>query len=410
MSNLDSAQGTSATSVNAITPSTKTSFKFHGIGGEFFGIWIVNVLLTMVTFGIYSAWAKVRTNNYFYGNTDLGGDRFEYLAKPMQILIGRIIAVVLLITWSILSNSMPLIAISMAILFMLAVPFLAVRNARFDARMTRFRNVRFDFTGTYSGAYLNLLLKPLAAYVAVFAGGFGIGIVTKLFTDNPIVVGIAITTGIVFFFAAAIYCYAWVSAGVAQYLINGYRYGDKAFAAKLEVRQYVKIALTALGLFFAAGFLFTLLSMVFGLMGTIMELIQNGASEAALKQNTALIGMMFAGYFFMFIVSMLIAAYVQVCVRNYVFSQTRLDDDLQMVSSMKTSSFLYLVITNLLLLIVTMGMGKAWADVRIAKYFAETTAVEGDLTRLAVHDHDQQSSTAIADEVADAFDINIGIV
>ncbi|WP_076541908.1 YjgN family protein [Shewanella sp. UCD-KL21] len=403
MSQLDSStQGSTAT--------TSTPFKFHGIGSEFFGIWIVNILLTIVTLGIYSAWAKVRTNNYFYGNTELGGDRFEYLAKLMQILIGRIIAVVLLMTWSILSGIMPLVAIALGVLLMLAIPFLAVRNARFDARMTRFRNVRFDFAGSYSGAYINLLIKPLAAYLVIFAGAFGFGFAGKLISDDPVVMGVAITAGVVFFFIAAIYCYGWVSASVAQYLVNGYRYGDKAFAATLEIREYVKIAVTALGLFFGVSFAFSLVAFGLGFMGSIVELIQSGASEEALQNNAAMMGIIFAGYFGMFIVSMLIAAYVQVRVRNYVFGQTKLNDDLQVASTMKTPSYLFLVATNLLIIMFTFGLGKAWADVRMAKYLADVTAIEGDLAQFSAQDHNQESSAAIADEVADAFDINIGIV
>lgn len=45
--------------------------QFRGTAKEYFKIWIVNVLLSIVTFGIYSAWAAVRTRRYFYGNTVL---------------------------------------------------------------------------------------------------------------------------------------------------------------------------------------------------------------------------------------------------------------------------------------------------------------------------------------------------
>ena len=55
----------------------KNAFQFHGRGGEYFGIWIVNILLTIVTLGLYSPWAHVRNKHYFYGNTDLAGERFE---------------------------------------------------------------------------------------------------------------------------------------------------------------------------------------------------------------------------------------------------------------------------------------------------------------------------------------------
>jgi uncharacterized membrane protein YjgN (DUF898 family) len=35
-------------------------FEFRATGSEYFRIWIVNLLLTLVTLGVYSPWAKVR--------------------------------------------------------------------------------------------------------------------------------------------------------------------------------------------------------------------------------------------------------------------------------------------------------------------------------------------------------------
>ena len=51
--------------------STAEPLRFTGSGSEYFRIWIVNVLLTIVTLGFYSPWAKVRRLKYFYGNTYL---------------------------------------------------------------------------------------------------------------------------------------------------------------------------------------------------------------------------------------------------------------------------------------------------------------------------------------------------
>ena len=42
-----------------------------GAAGVYFRIWIVNLFFTLITFGIYSAWAKVRKKKYFYGSTRL---------------------------------------------------------------------------------------------------------------------------------------------------------------------------------------------------------------------------------------------------------------------------------------------------------------------------------------------------
>src|SRR6266513_5631580 len=69
------------------------SLRFTGQAGEYFRIWIVNICLSIVTLGIYSAWAKVRRKRYFYGNTLLGDSAFEYLADPKAILKGRIVVV-----------------------------------------------------------------------------------------------------------------------------------------------------------------------------------------------------------------------------------------------------------------------------------------------------------------------------
>ena len=89
----------------------KVPFQFHGDGTEYFRIWIVNLLLTIVTLGIYSAWAKVRSKRYFYGNTELAGDRFDYLASPIAILKGRLIAVAALVAYTLTSMFAPLASI-----------------------------------------------------------------------------------------------------------------------------------------------------------------------------------------------------------------------------------------------------------------------------------------------------------
>src|SRR6266404_7232639 len=69
--------------------------EFTAHAGEYFRIWIVNLALTIVTLGIYSAWAKVRKRRYFYGHTRIDGESFEYRANPVAILKGRLIAVAL---------------------------------------------------------------------------------------------------------------------------------------------------------------------------------------------------------------------------------------------------------------------------------------------------------------------------
>jgi hypothetical protein len=48
-------------------------------------------MLSIVTLGVYAAWAKVRTRQYFYANTRLGGHAFEYHGNPISILKGNLV-------------------------------------------------------------------------------------------------------------------------------------------------------------------------------------------------------------------------------------------------------------------------------------------------------------------------------
>lgn len=79
-----------------VVGTVRHELEFRGTGGEYFRIWIVNLALTLLTLGIYSAWAKVRKLRYFHGNTVLAGSTFGYHGDPIRILKGRAVLAVLL--------------------------------------------------------------------------------------------------------------------------------------------------------------------------------------------------------------------------------------------------------------------------------------------------------------------------
>src|SRR5690349_16157554 len=111
MNESDAGYSGLAASSATTAPRVNIPFEFRATGAEYFRIWIVNLLLTIVTLGIYSAWAKVRRMRYFYGNTILDGHGFEYHAKPLQILKGRLIIVAAYVVFFFLTESMPLIGL-----------------------------------------------------------------------------------------------------------------------------------------------------------------------------------------------------------------------------------------------------------------------------------------------------------
>lgn len=54
------------------------SFVFHGTGERYFLICVVNVLLTIITLGIYLPWTLMKCKRYLYANMEVNGQRFSY--------------------------------------------------------------------------------------------------------------------------------------------------------------------------------------------------------------------------------------------------------------------------------------------------------------------------------------------
>src|SRR5687767_2893576 len=122
--------------------------EFTGSAREYFRIWIVNLFFTLISLGVYSAWAKVRKKRYFYGSTRFDGDTFDYFASPKAILKGRIVAVALLLIYAFTSELYPDTTYVFWLVFAAALPWLLVRALSFNARNSAYRGLRFDFLAT----------------------------------------------------------------------------------------------------------------------------------------------------------------------------------------------------------------------------------------------------------------------
>ncbi|UPW19733.1 YjgN family protein [Agarivorans sp. TSD2052] len=389
-------------------------FYFNGKVGEYFGIWIVNVLLTILTLGIYSAWAKVRNKQYFYGNTELADESFEYLAKPLQILVGRIIAVVLLIAWATLPAVSEAASVILGLAFVALMPVLVVRNLRFDCRVTRYRNVRFNFSGSYGGAYMALFVLPV-----LYVLGFMLVVSAVIFVSSlisPVVAGIV---GVVVVGLGATYMYALMTTQMSRYVLNGYQWGELQFIAEIDVNAVFKVFLkvAAIGLLATlvlmlalAGIAFAAFNADFSQLGGVLMQLSQGGLQDALSSQTVILGLLAAVYLSFFLLGWFVTAYLQACLRNYQFGQTELDGQLYMNSEVKPLAFLGVMLSNMLICVFSLGLAIPLAKIRMAKFIADATSVTGDITHIATQNQVSDTKAAIADEVADAFSIEIGVI
>ena len=156
----DSPIETASAEAMAVEPTPANvvhDFEFRGTAAEYFKIWLVNTALTVLTVGIYSAWAKVRTTRYFYANTFLGGANFDYHASPVSILVSRAIVFAIIIGggyWADISDA----DLVYSLVLLIFLPWALVRGLSFNARNSSFCRVRFYFRRGYTLPYLYYFL------------------------------------------------------------------------------------------------------------------------------------------------------------------------------------------------------------------------------------------------------------
>src|SRR5215470_15846849 len=75
---------------------------FQGDGPVLFGLYVQNILLSIVTLGIYWFWGKVRIRQYLYGQVALEGGTFSYLGQGKELFIGWLKAIGLFLVGGVL--------------------------------------------------------------------------------------------------------------------------------------------------------------------------------------------------------------------------------------------------------------------------------------------------------------------
>jgi uncharacterized membrane protein YjgN (DUF898 family) len=368
------------------TGAAGQAFEFTGSGSEYFKIWIVNVLLTILTIGIYSAWAKVRRLRYFYNNTRLAGSSFDFHGSPIAILKGRLIAVALIALINV-----PYVGIVMLLLYFGALPWLLYRSIRFHLANTSYRNVRFAFLGDAAGAYKALLL-PLAVVLAaaVVSGLIGV-FVSK--TAGLALGGITLLA----FYGIGPY----LQYRMRRYYSEGARAGASAFGFHIGVGQYYAVYAVALGFLIA---LMVVGGLVFAMtVGVNVMAIATGGGGLATGQMVALAIMAAGFYLALLAVGPLLVAMLQ----NTVWSGTSLADR-RFHSALAVPNFMVTWVGLTILTVITLGLYRPFAVVALARLRVEAMSWDGQADdMIAVMREGNQR--AVGSEVADLMDVDIAL-
>jgi uncharacterized membrane protein YjgN (DUF898 family) len=339
----------------------KHQFEFTGSGWEYFKIWIVNLLLTIVTLGIYSAWAKVRSNKYFYRNTSLAGASFDYHGKPLEILIGRLIIVGFYFVYAVLTNVNPMIAIALLFLAMLFVPWLVQKSFKFKLHNSSYRGLRFKFAGSLGGAYKTFLLWPILTPLTLY-----------------------------------------LLAPFTHQRIKQYQHANSLFGqTRFSFGQ-------GAGGFYAVYALTFLMILLIGLAtgGVIFAMGLAGLSGAD-ASSVMLLGALV--YVVLILAMLLVGPFFSSRLQNLIWNGTRLGEH-QFQSTIQARKLLGLYITNFFGIIFTLGLFKPFASIRLMRYRLSCMSVvaASDLEGF-IADQSIEKVGALGEGASDVFDFDIAL-
>lgn len=382
-----------------VNPGETQRVEFSGKAGEWFGIWIVNLLLSIVTLGIYSAWAKVRTKKYFYNNTSIAGRNFDYHATGKQILIGRIIVAVGFIAFSLLS-AVPVLNIIVILGFLAALPWLIVKSLQFNARMSSFSNVRFNFIGKMGGAFMTYVLLPLGLYILV--GVVGAGGAFLAAQSGSVSLGVLTVVAVL---AVIFFALPYVDRAIKRFVINHHRLGKAAFQFDAGLSPFAKalglalawivVVLVLSGVFFGASFA------AFG----DMFLALDGGGEPTAGQ-LGLIGLVYL----LFFVAFLPAGFIyQALTRNIMYDNTQLEGGHTFRSTVKVAPLMWIAVSNAFVVVLSLGLMLPWSQIRMQAYLASQTFVIPGASLDDFIGEQQAASNAIGDAYGDLEGVDFGV-
>jgi len=351
----DSSQDTFFTNPKPAADSPRQlAIRFTGSGSEYFRIWIVNLLLILVTLGIYYPWAKVRKLRYFYGNTVVDGEALGFHADAKKMFKGYALVAVLFACYSLAGNFSTWVALVALLLIAALWPALFKSSMRFRMANTSWRGMRFRFTGTTPNAYKALL--PL----------FGLGALVvalpNLQAEGEMLPGWLTLTLSVAVLGASLLS-PWLFQRLKAFQHNHYALAQEQTAFSANTWS-----------FYVLGFkYFGVVLLVLAPLAGVLAMIGITYGNIGLLALVVLLGVPL-----MLLAYALIFAFTTSRFQNLVWNHTA-SQHLQFHSDLALRPLLFLYFKNFLLMLFTLGLYWPFAAVAISRMRLECVSITSSI-------------------------------
>lgn len=381
--------------------------EFTGTGGEYFRIWIVNLLLILVTLTLYTPWARARKLRYFHGNTLVDGHPLAFHGDPKKMFRGYLLVGAMVLLYSVAGQFSPTQGLIAFVILVLVWPALLKSSLQFRLANTSWRGLRFTFTGSARGAYEALL--PLLMPAAIM---LGLGsVINPTQQPSPPAWWDWVWLSV---FPLMLLLGPWLWWRLKKYQHDHYVYAGLQTQFKASVASFYGVFFKTAGVTLASMLAGVLLVAVVGaaavFVGSGSGLTESGLGglmqNKRLGLSLLLVAVPLLGVIAMYVV---LIPYITVRMQNLVWSNTG-HREFRFQSELAFRSALKLTLKNWLLIALTLGLYWPFAAVAMARLKLQAMKV---LTRVdpqtLISRAKSREGEAAGDAAGDLFGVEIGI-
>jgi uncharacterized membrane protein YjgN (DUF898 family) len=169
-------------------------FSYHGEGGAFFVLLLKNILLTILTLGIYAAWAKTNRRKYIWSNVEFYGQRLTYTGTGKELFVAylKVIAfyliflgVPLIVQQTVGKGAGSVVQIALAVGLVLLIPFAVYWARAYLLSRTQWRGIRLGLVEGAGGYAKTFILGYLLTVITLgIYAPFWINNLQRIITNN----------------------------------------------------------------------------------------------------------------------------------------------------------------------------------------------------------------------------------
>ncbi len=357
------------------------SLSFYGEGSKYFVIRLINAILQVVTLNFYYPWAKAAKLNYLYEQTEFAGSRFKFHGTGKEMFIGylKMLAIILSIygcVWWVRSNEQFVLGFLLLYGGLIIIYPLALHGTA-KSRLSRssWRGIFFGYRGELGELFAKLF----------------IGIVVSFFT-------------------LGIY-WSWMQVDIRKYVTQNVRFGSVEFDFVGKGADLFLIKLKYVIFIFAAAIFGIIILFFMGFFGAgVANMLKTETIDGITSPSIGLIIWLVLIYLFFIAIMGSITLMRQREIFQFYADNTFLWQNEQWHGVKLHMSFidlLQLSITNMLLILFTLGIATPFVEIRTLHFIMPRLEIDGSFDPDSLTQTESNYRDAFGEDVGDWLDIDL---